>query len=172
MIPWERWNRVATYRALAAVCEAVIRRLEASYDTAVAGQHLTFDLYNGTKFRDAMPEGISLFPYRVYLNGTHRSPGRGRRLPLELHFLLTVWAQDPATESTLAGWLMAQMEAEPVLTHHLLNRNGKVFQPSESVEIVAAELSTQDLFTIWERLGAPAYHLSIPYMARVMEVEF
>lgn len=161
---------MATYRALAAVSEAVIRRLEASYDTRVAGKDLTFAVYNGSKFREGMPEGVSLFPYRVYLSGTHRKPQRGTRLPLEMHFLLTAWAQDPSTESTLVGWLMAHMEREPILTHNLLNRNGRIFQPSESVEIVVAELPTQDLLTIWERVGAPAYHLSIPYMARVIEV--
>lgn len=162
---------MATYRALAAVSEAIIRRLEASYDTRVAGKDLTFAVYNGSKFREGMPEGVSLFPYRVYLQGVNRAPRRRTRLPLELHFLLTAWAQDPSTESTLAGWLMAHMEREPLLTHNVLNRNGKIFQPNESVEVVAAELTTQDLFTIWERLGAPAYHLSIPYMARIIEVE-
>ena len=46
-----------------------------------------------------------------------------------------------------------------------------VFEPDETIEICLAELRTEDLFRIWDVLGLNIYQLSIPYLARIIEIE-
>ena len=106
--------------------------------------------------------GVSLFVYRVMPEGTHRSPGRpagsngkgnSRLLPLEVHFLLTAWAQDPSLQNTIVGWMMRTLEDTPTLSATLLNSVWPdVFEPDEGLEVVLGRISTEDLFHIWDVL--------------------
>ena len=66
---------------------------------------------------------------------------------------------------------MRMMEDYPVLTAPLLNgiRDG-VFHDDETVEIVAGQLTNEELMRIWDDLGAE-YQLSVPYIARVVRID-
>lgn len=46
-----------------------------------------------------------------------------------------------------------------------------VFQPEESVEVLLADLSNEDLLHVWETLVQNTYQLSIPYVARNIRLE-
>jgi hypothetical protein len=46
-----------------------------------------------------------------------------------------------------------------------------VFQPEETVEISLAQLSVEDMFHIWEVIINHVYQLSVPYVARVVQIE-
>ena len=108
---------MATFRAIAAAAEAVVTLLRSSYrPDFFDGNELDFKVFGPHDF-SACPiqSGVSLFVYRVMPEGTHRSPGRptgsngkaiSRLLPLEVHFLLTAWAQEPSLQNTIAGWMM------------------------------------------------------------------
>jgi hypothetical protein len=126
-----------------------------------------------------MAQGVSLFLYRVYLNGTQRSPmmkdpvGNMRRqlLPLDLHFFITVWAPRPSLQHAILGWTMRLLEDMPVLTSALLNGvRPDTFRGDETVEVVAGQLTNEELMRIWDDLDAE-YQLSVPYVARVVCVE-
>jgi hypothetical protein len=39
------------------------------------------------------------------------------------------------------------------------------------VEIVATELSTEDLFRIWETVAQNTYQLSVPFVARSLRID-
>lgn len=172
---------MADYRAVAATCDAVVRLLQASYDPDDFNNELEFRVFTSRDFTSAMANGVSLFLYRIYPNGTHRSPtgrigpdGRmlGTRLPVDLHFLLTVWARDASLQHAVAGWMMRTLEDTPILPAAVLNAGAPdVFRPDETVEIALAELRTEDLLRIWEVLGLNAYQLSVPYQARVIDLE-
>lgn len=173
---------MANYRAVEAVAEAVIELLESQYDPAdFDGNQLEFDVYLAKNFEQPMKAGVSFFLYRIYANSTNRTPpGRldqnGQRhrtqLPLDLHFLLSAWAQDASLQHAIAGWMMRILEDTPNLPAGLLNKRvPEIFHFDETVEIVLAELTTEELFRIWEVIGNNSYQISVPYVARNVKIE-
>jgi hypothetical protein len=179
---------VATYRAIEATCKATIYLLKSNYKKSLfengydpLSSPMEFEVYSTANFLTPMEAGISLFLYRILPNGTFRTPpGRigpnGERydtkLPLDLHFLLTAWAKEASLQQALLGWMMRILEDTPILPYGLLERSlAGVFQPDEAVEIVLAELNTEDLLHIWETLPHANYQLSVAYMARNVRLE-
>jgi hypothetical protein len=141
---------------------------------------LTFEVYRSRDFATPMETGVSLFLYRVLVNTAQRTPpshptpdGRPRRtlLPLDLHFLLTPWAKDASLEQEILGWLMRALEDTPILPAGLLNsRAPNVFRADETLEVVAGQISNEELFRIWDVLPTD-FQLSVPYIARVVRIE-
>lgn len=165
-----------------AVNEAIVRLLRSNYRPEEFNNELEFKVFTSKDFSDnTISNGVSIFPYRVFVNGAHRLPA-GRlhangersksRLPVELHCLITVWGQDATLQNTLAGWVMRVLEDNPLLPAALLNSaEANVFSQDETVDIAFAELSTEDLFRIWDVLGINVYQLSIPYLVRIIELD-
>jgi hypothetical protein len=173
---------LADYRAIVGVSEAIRGVLRTSYRREdFDNTPLEFEIYTTRDFTSRNIEnGVTLFLYRIYINGVNRiPPGRvgpdGRRrpqLPLELHYLVTIWARQHTLQHSLAAWTMRTLEDNALLQPGVLNAGGRsIFRPEEAVEISLAEMRTEDLFRIWEVLGPNPYHLSIPYLARVVPVE-
>jgi hypothetical protein len=173
---------MATTSAVAATMEAIIRLLRASYNPAAFNDApLDFQVYVADDFLKPMDEGVSLLLYRVYHDGTNRTPAgriqpngqRGRtKLPVELHFLLTAWAKTASLQHEIAGWMMRTLEDNPVLFPSVLNAyKPDVFFPEETVEIALAQLSVEDLFNIWDVIIRHVYQLSVPYVARVVRID-
>jgi hypothetical protein len=168
--------------AIASTLEAVVRLLRSAYDPAdFNGAVLDFQVYVSDDFTHPMEQGVSLFLYRIYPNGAVRAPqGRllpdGRRqrtkLPLDLHFLATAWARKASLQHEIAGWMMRVIEDNSVLSAELLNgpRPG-VFQPEETVALSHTDLSVEDTFRIWDTVIDHAYQLSVPYVARTVDLE-
>jgi hypothetical protein len=172
---------VATYEGLSAVSAAVLNLLS-STPRPPSFPTLEFQAFTARQFTaPPFSAGISLFLYRVFVHGTHRTPpgrldSQGRRmqaqLPLEMHFLLSVWAPQASLQHSIAGWMMRTLEDTPLLPSGVLNAvSSGVFRPDEVVEIVPGELSNEDLFRIWETIAADAYQLSVPYLSRVVRIE-
>lgn len=172
---------MASHRAVMAVCQAVVDRLQAAYQPGEFGAALQFQVYLAKDFQKPMDAGVSLFLYRIYPNSVQRTPaGRigpdGKRqraaLPLDLHFLLTAWAQDATLQHAVAGWMMRVLEDLPTLPSGLLNtKYGSVFHAEEQVEVTLAELPTEEMFRIWEVIAHHAYQLSVPYVARIVRID-
>jgi hypothetical protein len=173
---------MATYAAIAGTCEAVVRLLRSNYDpTKFNGALLDFQVYVANDFTTPMEEGVSVFLYRIYQNGTNRTPaGRllpdGTRqatmLPVDLHFLLTAWAKKASLQNEIAGWMMRVMEDNATLPASMLNAyQPNVFQPNEAVDLTFTELSVEDMFRVWETMIGHVYQLSVPYQARMLEIE-
>jgi len=173
---------MADFRAVSAVCEAVVGLLRSESAAAGFDHELQFRVLTARQLREEpMNAGVSLFLYRVYINGTQRMPaGRlgpggtqaAHQLPLDLHFLLSFWGREASLQHRIAGWAMRIIEDHPVLPAGVLNVvAADVFRPEETVEISPAELSTEDLLRLWENLAQNEYHLSVPYQARAVWVE-
>lgn len=172
---------MADFRAIAGVCDAVIRLLRLNYDADDFNNELQFQIYLSDNFSQPMSAGVSLFLYRVAPNGTHRAP-RGRvgpgeqryksQLPVDLHFLLTAWGKDASLQHRIVGWMMRTLQDNPILPVGLLNAGTPdAFRPDETVEINLAELGNEDLFRLWETMAQNIYQLSIPYVARMVMIE-
>ena len=141
-----------------------------------------FELYQPANFQTPMDEGISLFLYRVEINAglrnmPHRTAldGTVRRapLPLDLYYLLTVWAKDAVKQQRVLGLAMRTLEDAPVLSAGRLNNLGPerdVFAPGETIEIIFQTLSLQDLSNLWGafKISPPA---SVAYVARVVGID-
>ena len=173
---------MASTSAISATTESVIRLLRSSYIPAnFNNAALDFQVYVANDFLTPMDEGVSLLLYRIYHDGSPRTPlGRtqpnGQRdrtkLPLELHFMLTSWAKQASLQHEIAGWLMRTMEDNPILYPSLLNSyKPGVFFPDETVEVSLAQLSVEDMFNIWDVIIHHVYQLSVPYVARVVYLE-
>jgi hypothetical protein len=174
---------MADYRALTAVSEAIIELLRARFEAAPQffNNELEFRIYLAKDFSQPMLAGVSLFLYRIYPNGTQRSP-RGRpgpegqrfrnQLPLDMHFILTAWAQDASLQHLIAGWMMRVLEDTPNLPPGLLNQKfAGLFASDEGVTVSPAELSTEELLRMWEVIVNNAYQISVPYVARYVKIE-
>lgn len=169
---------MANHLAVAATCEAVLQLLRMHYQPQQFGQvDLEFRTYLPQDFTSPMQAGVSLFLYRIELNGAYRNqPGRGGRqrssLPLELHFLLTAWAKEATLQATIAGWMMRCLEETPVLTASLLNAVwSATFRSDETVEVVPADMPVQDQVHLMGRLSETGYPLSVPYLARLIYID-
>ncbi len=172
---------MATYRAVGAASEAVMRLLQQSWRRELFdGADLQFEVYRTKDFSTPMKTGVSLFLYRVSVNNVQRTPpakptsgGRQRRpqLPLDLHFLLTPWAEDASLEQVILGWMMRTIEDTPILPAGLLNTlMAGVFDADETVEIVVGQLSNEEMFRIWDVLPIN-YQISVPYTARIVRID-
>jgi hypothetical protein len=173
---------VATYHAIAAVGQALLGMLEDACprDEFPAAQ---FALFQAADFQNPpIKEGVSLYLYRVAVNGTQRNrPARlapgGRRfrpsLPLDLHYLMTPWAETAAKQQRLLGWSMRVLEDMAILPAGLLNHPGPepdTFAPAETVELVCEPISLQDMANVWEAFKMNL-QLSAAYVARMVLID-
>lgn len=172
---------MATYRAVASTCEAVMRLLKQSWSKPLFdNQDLGFEVYQTADFTSPMSFGVSLFLYRVSVSRVQRTPpsrpgpdGRPRRsqLPLELHMLLTPWATDASLAQEILGWMLRTLESTPIIPSGILNSSADgVFHPDETVELIPGELSNEELFRIWDVVDEK-FHVSVPYIARLVRID-
>jgi len=173
---------VSDFRAIKAVCDAVLGVLRSNcFPEDFNTTELVFNVFLAPNFKTGMDAGVSLFMYRVLVNGTHRTPSPkpmpdGRRfltqLPLDLHFILTAWGKDYSMTHSITGWMMRVMEDNPVIPSGFLqNIAPGVFKENETVEISSAEFSTEDLLRLWEVTAQNNYQLSVPYVARNIRID-
>jgi hypothetical protein len=172
---------MADHRAITAVAEALMQQLRDNYQFADFNSELDFKTYVAKDFSQPMTAGVSLFLYRIFPNSVSRTPigqtgldGQQFRtkLPLDLHFLLTAWAQEASLQHTIAGWMMRELENIPILPVGLLNHKyPDLFHENETVTVTLVELSTEELFRIWDVIVDHAYQISVPYVARVVKID-
>jgi len=172
---------MATEQAIATTGEAILGLLaEARPRPEFDGAR--FELYQAGSFQEPMEDGVSLYLYRVAINGNRRNlPPRlgpdGRRyrpsLPLDLFYLLTPWARTAERQQRMLGWCMRALEDTPTLPASLLNHYGPdagTFQPDETITLVADPISMQDMNAIWDPFK-PRISLSVAYVAHLVAIE-
>ncbi|MFE9690615.1 DUF4255 domain-containing protein [Micromonospora sp. NPDC005806] len=167
---------MATYQAIGSVAEAVRRLLEHSWTEDAGGLNPRFEVYHRTDFDEPMATGVSIFVYQVGLDAIQRTlpppdPRHRRPLPICVSLMLTAWAKNAPAEHTLLGWAMRAIADNPVLSSGFLNAAvPDVFRPEETVELVAAQLTNDEVFQLWQAMPI-SLQLSMPYQARVVRIE-
>lgn len=180
---------MASYSAVAATTNAVVRLLETAASTADwrnGGSPPSVDFEPaGTDILQKPPQGgpkVTLYLYRINLSSVRRHIGPrvgpdGRRyhpsLPVDLYYLLTAWASDPLLQQQLLGWSITVLDETPVLPPSLLNayRGGdEIFRPNETVELVWNPLALADLSEIWE-VAKTSQQPSASYVARMVQLD-
>lgn len=116
--------------------------------------------------------GVSLFLYRVnvneHLRNNSRTEGKAS-LPLDLHYLLTVWAEHVDEEHRILAWTMKQLHMHEALSASDLTPDGG-WSAGDMVHVIPAEISHEDLTRLWDTLRRP-YRPSLTYVARVVRID-
>jgi len=117
---------------------------------------------------------ITLWLYRISVNEQLRNvsrTGQSNRVPLhvDLHYLLTSWAQTADIEHRLMGWALRTLHDASILDASFLSPDG-MWRPDEVVHLTPEELTNEDMLRLWDSLQ-PNYRLSYSYVARVVSME-
>lgn len=119
---------------------------------------------------------LSIFLYRVDFNKVMRAAwsatsGQDGRLHLglDLHYLITPWAENAVDEHVILGRAMQCLEQTPILSGPLLQASGE-WDAGESIQLVLEEISTEAVMRMFDSLPTN-YRLSVPYIARVMRLD-
>jgi hypothetical protein len=178
--------RVASFTAISATGKTLERLLNAAF--AVDKPHASksvkatlvrtndFDLGDGTSRLAGGAPRLSIFLYRVEVDAVTRAgwsavgsfDGRAH-LPLDLHYLLTAWADGPEFEQDILGSAMACLDTSPILSGPLLHPSS-AWEPNEGVQVWPEDVGADTLMRIFDSLEAN-YRVSLPYRARVVRVE-
>jgi len=173
---------MANYRAIAAVSSALQGLIRDRYPRDEFGAGLEIALYQTRNFESPMQDGFSVYLFRVAINGavrnlTLRRTPDGRRfrpsLPLDLHYMITPWAQDVERQHRMLGWVMRTMEDIGVFSAGHLNHyvsETDTFAPHEGLEIICDPLSLSDYLTLWDRLR-PRLPASATYALRMVLID-
>jgi hypothetical protein len=130
--------------------------------------------------------GLTILLYRVDFNKTVRAAWAARaeddgraHLALDLHFLLTPWADNAEHQHMIVGRAMqvlarVAMLAGPLLYEPALPSPDYNDEPRassvDSVQVLLEEISTEALMRTFDSLPGD-YHLSVPYVARVVRID-
>ena len=131
----------------------------------------------GNAFGFSVP-ALTIYTYRVDFNKAMRAAwsaagsftGTGH-LPLDLHFLITPWADNAEHEQRILGKAMQCLETSPLLNGPLLYPDPLAgWAPNEGIQVVLEEISTEAVMRTFDSLPID-YKLSVPYIARVVRLD-
>jgi len=172
---------MANIQAIHSVGNSIVTYLRNTYPAEEAGLAMPdceFALMSSGELADRPDDRtrLTLYLYRVTVNEHLRqqrpdrmSPEQQAPLGLDLHFLLTAWANNAQDELLPLTWAMRQLYQHPILDASALSPEA-AWGPDEVVQIIPSELSTEDMMRIWDALE-PAYRLSVSYIARRVRLD-
>jgi hypothetical protein len=175
---------LADFAAIAAAGKSIERFLNAAFTSVqpITGKTTKAVLVRTPDFEKDNVGGaigspaLSIYLYRADFNKTMRaswsaigSQDGQAHLVLDLHFLLSAWADNAEFEHRIIGRAMQALETTPVLSGPLLEASGG-WSPSESVQLVLEEISTEAIMRTFDSLPTD-YRLSIPYIARMVRID-
>jgi hypothetical protein len=172
---------MANLQAIHSVGHSLVTWLRNTYPAQAGGQAMpdcSFDLVSSGEMATPEPDvtRLTLYLYRVTVNEHQRqlrpermSPEQQAPLGIDLHFLLTAWANTAQDELLPLTWAIRQLYEHPILDTAALSREAG-WAPDEVVQIIPSELSTEDMMRIWDALE-PSYRLSVSYIARRVRLD-
>jgi Pvc16 N-terminal domain len=176
---------VATFNAIPAAGKSIERLLTTAFAQAplpVPGKTTKAHLIRTEDFDPTatatiiVRPALSIFLYRVDFNKTMRAAWSGvthhdgrSHLPLDLHFLLTPWADNAEAEGAILGRAIQALDETPILAGPLLHQSGD-WAPNEAVNVLIDEMSTEAVMRTFDSLAAD-YRISVPYVARVVRLD-
>jgi hypothetical protein len=175
---------VADFHCIAAVGRSIQRVLDLGFQESqpVPGRNTravlvrTEDLQQDNIAGAISMPALSIFLYRVDYSKTMRAAwsavasqdGRSH-LPLDLHFLLTPWAENAEFEYRILGRAMQCLESTPIFSGPLLDPLAN-WATNEAIQIYLAELTTEEVMRTFDSLPLD-YKLSVPYVAKTVRID-
>lgn len=135
----------------------------------------TFTVLSSSRFssNDAIPDGtVSLFLHRISINNQLRNTRQQANLGplgLDLHLLLTVWADDADDEHILLAWAMRELHAHAFLDRSSLGPEAG-WAVDEQINLAAVDLTPEEMARIWEAAHR-GYRLSYAFLARIVRID-
>jgi hypothetical protein len=178
---------MANIAAIRSVGTSLVTYLNNAYrDTvfppSVSKPECTFNLTSigGVRAQDVPSSDTSvqvlMFLYRASMNHHLRNAGRltdpGMRpvpVSVDLHYLLSFWAQSGENEQLVLAWTMRQLHEVPVLDSSILSREA-AWAAEDFIQLIPEEISTEEMMRIWDTIE-PNYRLSLSYIARVVRID-
>jgi hypothetical protein len=119
---------------------------------------------------------VVILLYRASMNqhlrnaGRHTSTGTSTvPLSVDLHYLVSFWAQSAENEQLVLAWTLRQLHHVPVLDSSILGRDA-AWDSDEVIQLIPEEIPTEDMMRVWDTLE-PDYRLSVSYIARVVRID-
>jgi len=157
---------MAGFRSISATGRSIRRLLELRFrdDEPIAGTPTSVAIVRTEDFDStslallvARP-ALTIFLYRVDFNKTMRAAWSGvglndgrSHLALDLHFLLTAWADNAENEHLIMGRTLQAIEDTPILAGPLLMQAAD-WAPNESLQLVLEDIDTEALMRIFDSL--------------------
>jgi hypothetical protein len=174
---------MANYSAIYSVGNSIAQYLQNQYPPDLATNFACqFKLISSTEIAtedsgsSPLDQTVSIFLHRITINENFRaatvlkdSSNTQPVIFLDLHYLLTYWGTSAQAEQVVLGWAVQQLQSSPILDNSILTSDGG-WSATESVQLVMADLSLEDILRIWDALG-PKYRLSVAYLARVVRID-
>jgi hypothetical protein len=175
---------VAGFAGIAAAGKSIERMLNACFDEEepVPNQQTRAVLVRTIDFDETLvatnigSPALSIFLYRVDFNKTMRaawsavgSVDGNSHLAVDLHFLLTPWADNAEFEHRILGRAMQCLETTPVLSGPLLHPSTE-WAPNETLQILTEDVTTEAVMRTFDSLPTD-YRLSVPYIARIVRID-
>lgn len=175
---------MAGFAGIAATGMSIERVLNAAFaeEEPVPGKKTRAVLVRTADFEEAnVPTSIgspalSVFLYRVDTNKVMRSAWSAvgsldglPHLAVDLHFLLTPWADNAEFEQRILGKAMQCLETTPLLSGPLLHPSAD-WAVNETVQLVAEDLPPESMLRAFDSLPTD-YRLSVGYVARVVRID-
>lgn len=172
---------MADYTAIYSVGNSLANYLQHNYPPELQTAFpATFQLVSSAQIAEEdqtnLDKVVSIFLHRITINENCRSatriqdsPNKQPALFLDLHYLVTYWGTDPRAEQTILAWTMLQLQSAPILDNSILSPS-TTWDPTDSVQLIPADLSLEDILRIWDALG-PKYRLSVSYIARIIRID-
>ena len=162
---------MAGYQAISAVGDTLARHLRRAWELSGPATTACDFQVKGCAEMKALKDdsaACALFLYRLTYNEHTRNqpppPLLGRPVPVDLHFLFSIWHSSALHEQLVLGWLVRELARHPVLDAGLLGTSGG-FAAEDRLQCVPAELSLDDTSKLWQLLGA-SYRPSLTYIVR------
>ncbi len=172
---------MANVYAIHSVGSSIMTFLRNTYPKQLAGHAMPacqFELVSSSQLAEGLEEGtrITFYLYRITVNEHSRQTRRSNTssdsfvpLGLDLHYLLTAWSGNALDEQVALAWAIRQLHQYPVLDASSLSPEAG-WSGEEVVQIIPAELTTEDIMRIWDALH-PSYRLSVSYVARLVRLD-
>lgn len=174
---------MADFRAIAAAGKTIERVLNACFtvDQPVQNKVTKAVLVQTEDFArtgdSIIPtNAVSIFLYRVEVNRVMRAAWAGvgnldgqAHLPVDLHYLLTGWAENAEHEHQILGKTMQCLDSFPSMSGPVLYPTAG-WSDTESMQVLVEDVALEPLMRTFDSLEAD-FRLSIPYLARIVRVD-
>jgi hypothetical protein len=171
---------VANHLAIVSVGDSLITYLQNAYPADLRAAHpCSFQLVSSNEINANYHDfgtSVTLYLHRVavdpYLRNSSVPASQFQTkvpISLDLHYLLTVWADTALAEQTILGWVMRELYTHEALSQSDLTPVAE-WGSDDVIQVIPGEISNEDMMRIWDALDPP-YHLSLSYIARVVRID-